>query len=248
MGSEMCIRDRYLCLVLFGILAFASCASAQQSVYVPDYSSADISGWNTTTGGTILVPYNLTSGAVVGGIGSSFDLPYQVTLSGVSGSGYDIPVSTSGNTLINHLSVRPNDVTATPTNGSQLNAIFSLGAAPVPGPGFSLAGSNVFQFSGGFTGSTSNVIAQLQSPFAQLDHGQTASYVWDIEVGGLGDTLINNSPRNDSRGLFFDSGIQSDGPELRTFIAFSPVPEPASAVLSLFGTALVLGRRRRVIA
>ena len=233
---------KYLCLALFSVLAFASFANAQQSVYVADYTNADITGWNTINGGTVLVPYNLTSGAPVTGIGSSFLLPYQGTLSGVAGTGYDVPVLTSSSSL----SFRPNDLGVTPTIGSQFDAIFSIGAPPVPGPGFSFVGSNVSQGSSGFTGSTSNTIAQLQSPLNPIDHGLTASYTWDVLVGGLGNNIIG-SPRYDSQGLTFSEGSAND-PANQTFIAFAPVPEPSSALLALFGSGLFLGRRRRVIA
>ena len=214
-----------MCFALLAALALAVSVSsstvaadaqnAAESIYVADYANADITGWNDITGGVVLVPYQLDSGPPVPGIGSSFSLSYEGTLSGVAGTGYFIPARKIGNDLY----FRPDDVGTPPVIGSTFSATFELQAPPVPDAGFALAGSNVLQYFSGFTGSTSNVIAQLQSPYALIDHGQTGEYIWDVEVGGLGDTIIN-SPRYDSRGVYFDGGIASDNPATQTYLSY----------------------------
>ena len=206
---------------------------------------ADLSAWNTTTGGTINVPYLLNSGPAVTGIGNSFTVPYDFQLSGVAGSGYFVPVWSSGNDL----SFRPNDLGPEPTIGAQFSGVFNVGSPPVPGAGFVFLDENVRQFFSGFTGSTSNTIAQLASPFATIDHGQTGNYVWDVSVGGLGlTTFIGGNPRYDSRGVAFDAGVPSTNPDNFTFISFSAVPEPSSVVSTMLLATLLLGRRKRPLA
>lgn len=234
---------RNLCFALLLFFGFASAAQAQDSIYVPDYSMANLAAWNTTTGGTISVPYLLSSGVPVTGIGNSFTVPYDVQLSGVAGSGYFVPVSVSGNDL----GFRPNDVGPEPTIGAQFSAVIDVGAPPVPGAGFVFSDENIRQYFSGFTGSTSNVIAQLATPYDLIDHGQTGNYVWDVSVGGLGDTIIN-TPRYDSRGIYFTEGQASADPESQTFISFTAVPEPSSAVSAMFVATLLLSRRRRTVA
>ena len=235
---------KYLYCVLLLFFGISSNANAQVSVYVPDYTLANLSGWNPTTGGTIDVPYLLSSGPSVVGIGGSFNIPYNFQLSGVAGSGYTVPVTIAGDDL----SFRPNDVGAQPTIGAQFSGVFNVGPPPVPAPGFVLLDENVRQGFSGFTGATSNTIAQLASPFDMIDHGQTGNYVWDVSVGGLGLNNFIGNPRYDSRGVSFDPGFASADPTTQTFISFLAVPEPSSAVSTMLLATLFLGRRRRSVA
>ncbi len=222
------------------LLSIAGVANAD-SFYKPNYNSANLMGWDGVNGGDVVVPYTLSSGSAVPGLGTTFNITYNFSpFTGIQGSGYEMELTTGS--FGNSLDIRPDDIFGLPTApavGSQWGTTISVQAPPAAPAGWSLVSEQTTLGWWGILGAQNSETLADVTPGSTvqllLNHGNSLELSWEVSAGGFA-----GSDRFDSNGRFFnDDGDATGG----IHIAFA-VPEPSSVLL--FGIAgVVFGLRRR---
>lgn len=231
-----------LAILLF-LVSLAGVVDAQ-TFYKPDYNAANVAAWDDVNGGDVFVPYVLSSGAAVPGLGNSFNLTYNFSpFTGIVGSGYEMELTTGG--LGNSLAIRPDDIFGFPTAplvGSQWGTTITIQAPPVAPAGWTFQSEQLNYGWYGFLGAANSETLADVTPDSlasqALNHGTSVPLSWEVIAGGFG-----GSGRYDSNGRFFAS---NDDPTGGIHIAYSSVvPEPSSVLLlGLAGVFFTVRRRR----
>ncbi|MEZ0389771.1 MAG: PEP-CTERM sorting domain-containing protein [Verrucomicrobium sp.] len=259
------LRRTLLCwaaALTVGLVSLLGSNSANaQSTYTMDVLNVNYSGM-TTTGGTVYIPYVLTSGSAVTGLGSSFNVAF--TWTALSGSGdlwTTTPLTDTGRfgftpdktSLFTGLPT--NNTTSETAAGGIFDAIggligngsidvlgtFSIAAAAAPfAAGYSIIDDQVSyrgNASGAFVGST-YFSAYWASPVegtiqTTKTHGQTGFFQYTAFSDG--------SPGNEGTVPLLRMGNVTGGS-----ITYMPVPEPSGLILiGAVGVLVVLRRERK---
>lgn len=239
-------------------------AFAQTSSYASDYTLADYRGV-TPTGGTIIVPMVLTSGAPVAGLGASFDVVFTLS-----------PLSTLNPPTNYFWAATPNSTYPDYSYNFPTNIYEGLPATNLtPAPrtingvtynqntGLQWMVENFeegnFAFVGSFTVTSSllpstpgyNVVSEM------VEYGQSWNFVFDDNwvYGGMGSVVAGYEPYFGGVNTYAFMGLNAGeqpaiNPAAPMFfgdasVTFEVIPEPGSLSLVLLTGSLLFATRRR---
>ena len=191
------------------------------SIYTPDYSQVDLSSFNLTGINTYNLPFSLTSGNALPGVGSSFTVGVTMTAL-TNGFSWNAPANSS---QINF------SVAGPWLPGSALSTSSMISYANIPAiSGFDLTTDGI-SFGGSSNGTSNPTQYQYgwlrnAASIANASYSGGVTLEWDLANGtGVGTNSASYGAKSNS-------------------ISFTQVPEPSSTSLLLLGAICLLRRKR----